>query len=107
MIRNLTVAYFGLVKKTVSDAVPKAIKYLLIDKLKSSMQSELISQLYQDHTFNTLVSAEKQCCYARPVKPAAASAGCARKGDIEKSQTATRLHLTHHCCHAHADEGVG
>jgi dynamin GTPase/dynamin 1-like protein len=55
MIRNLTVAYFDLVKKTVADAVPKAVRCFLIDKFVSGLAAEITKSLYTDHTFDTLM----------------------------------------------------
>jgi hypothetical protein len=55
MIRNLTVGYFGIVKKTIADAVPKAIVYMLVNRVTEDMQRELMLQLYTDHTFQTLM----------------------------------------------------
>ncbi len=56
MIRNLTIGYFEIVKKTIADAVPKAIVYMLVNKITESMQKELMLQLYTEHTFKTLMA---------------------------------------------------
>jgi hypothetical protein len=42
---RLLISYFEIVKKNVSDMVPKAISYLLIDQLKNKLTSHLISEL--------------------------------------------------------------
>ena len=41
MIRKLTSSYFGLVKKTIADAVPKAIIYMLVKRSSEEMQKEV------------------------------------------------------------------
>eukprot|EP00519_Triparma_laevis_P014613 CAMPEP_0182490442 /NCGR_PEP_ID=MMETSP1321-20130603/296_1 /TAXON_ID=91990 /ORGANISM="Bolidomonas sp., Strain RCC1657" /LENGTH=789 /DNA_ID=CAMNT_0024692615 /DNA_START=6 /DNA_END=2375 /DNA_ORIENTATION=- len=42
---RLLISYFEIVKKNVSDMIPKAISYLLIDKLKVKLTSYLINEL--------------------------------------------------------------
>ena len=42
---RLLISYFDIVKKNVSDMVPKAISYLLIEKLKTKLTSYLINEL--------------------------------------------------------------
>ncbi|GMH47258.1 hypothetical protein TrLO_g8668 [Triparma laevis f. longispina] len=42
---RLLISYFEIVKKNVSDMLPKAISYLLIDKLKVKLTSYLINEL--------------------------------------------------------------
>ena len=42
---RLLISYFEIVKKNVSDMVPKAISFLLIDKLKVKLTSYLINEL--------------------------------------------------------------
>lgn len=56
MIKSLTQHYFTLVKKTIADALPKAVMYLLVNKVQDEMQKELLTQLYSDYTFKTLMS---------------------------------------------------
>ena len=42
---RLLISYFEIVKKNVSDMIPKAVSYLLIDKLKVKLTSYLINEL--------------------------------------------------------------
>ena len=42
---RLLISYFEIVKKNVSDMVPKSISFLLIDKLKVKLTSHLINEL--------------------------------------------------------------
>ncbi len=44
--RNMVCAYFKIVQQTVVDQTPKAIVLLLIDKLKESLHSRLVHELY-------------------------------------------------------------
>ena len=55
MIRNLTVAYFSIVKKNIADAVPKACMYFLINRIKASLQKELLSELYTEQGIQQLL----------------------------------------------------
>eukprot|EP01047_Picozoa_sp_COSAG01_P076246 COSAG01_NODE_13330_length_1600_cov_2.061959_2_plen_156_part_00 len=56
MIKSLTQNYFSLVKGTIADALPKAVMYMLVNKVQDEMQKELLTQLYSDYTFKTLMS---------------------------------------------------
>lgn len=42
---RLLISYFEIVKKNISDMIPKAVSYLLIDKLKVKLTSYLINEL--------------------------------------------------------------
>ena len=41
-------SYFSIVKRTLSDMVPKAIMLHLVQFVKENMQKELLSQIYRD-----------------------------------------------------------
>ncbi|GMI35661.1 hypothetical protein TeGR_g13031 [Tetraparma gracilis] len=42
---RLLISYFEIVKKNISDMIPKAVSFLLIDKLKTKLTSHLINEL--------------------------------------------------------------
>jgi dynamin 1-like protein len=55
VIKLLIASYFGIVKKTIKDTVPKAIMYHLVNKTKEDIQSELVRELYKESEFPTLL----------------------------------------------------
>eukprot|EP00834_Sanchytrium_tribonematis_P005602 NODE_350_length_8989_cov_0.477684.p6 type:complete len:131 gc:universal NODE_350_length_8989_cov_0.477684:2820-3212(+) len=48
VIKLLLQSYFSIVKRTLSDMVPKAIMFYLVNYSKENMQKELLSQIYRD-----------------------------------------------------------
>lgn len=56
VIKLLIQSYFNIVKRTVSDTVPKAIMLKLIQFSKEEMQKELLEQLYKAEVLETLAS---------------------------------------------------
>ena len=47
VIQNLIYSYFNIVKKTISDQVPKTIMAFLINESRKIAQSELVAQIYK------------------------------------------------------------
>ncbi|CAG0892865.1 unnamed protein product [Darwinula stevensoni] len=47
VIERLIKAYFYIVRKSIQDAVPKAIMHFLVNYVKDNLQSELVSHLYK------------------------------------------------------------
>lgn len=47
-VKLLITSYYNIVKRTVSDLVPKAIIFTLVSKSKDELQRELLSELYSD-----------------------------------------------------------
>lgn len=45
-IRNLVESYFGIVCKNVRDVVPKTIMFMMVNKLKVYMKSDLLPMIY-------------------------------------------------------------
>jgi len=55
VVKLLISNYFSIVKKTIKDTVPKTIMFLLVNKTKQTIQSELVAQLYKEELFEPLL----------------------------------------------------
>lgn len=55
VIQNLIYSYFKIVKKTVSDIVPKTIMAFLINESRKIAQSELVAQIYKAGDLESLL----------------------------------------------------
>ena len=49
-------SYFYIVRKSIQDAVPKAIMHFLVNYVKDNLQSELVSSLYKQEEIASLLS---------------------------------------------------
>ena len=45
-IRNLVESYFGIISKNIRDNVPKTIMFMMVNKLKTFMTSDLLPTIY-------------------------------------------------------------
>ncbi|KAK9329440.1 Dynamin central region-domain-containing protein [Lipomyces starkeyi] len=55
LIRRLISSYFGIVRETIQDQVPKAVMHLLVNFCKETIQNRLVSELYKDSLFDELL----------------------------------------------------
>ncbi|KAK9451419.1 Dynamin central region-domain-containing protein [Limtongia smithiae] len=55
LIRRLISSYFGIVRETIQDQVPKAVMHLLVNFCKESIQNRLVSELYKEALFDELL----------------------------------------------------
>jgi len=55
IIRTLLTAYMNIVRKNITDSVPKAIMCFLVNKSKQHLQNELVSAMYKDELFDELL----------------------------------------------------
>jgi len=55
IIKQLLVQYFQIVRKNVSDSVPKLIMCFLVNKSKNTLQSELVRKMYKEDLFKELL----------------------------------------------------
>lgn len=68
VIQNLIFSYFTIVKKNISDLVPKTIMNFLINESRRLAQSELVVKVYQDPNLDKLlvedpiVAANREAC---------------------------------------------
>merc|ERR1711981_665589 len=56
VIERLIKSYFYIVRKSIQDAVPKAIMHFLVNYVKNNLQSELVSSLYKQEEIASLLS---------------------------------------------------
>ena len=55
VIQNLIYSYFNIVKKNISDLVPKTIMAFLINESRKIAQSELVAQIYKSGDLESLL----------------------------------------------------
>jgi dynamin 1-like protein len=48
IIKNLIISYFGTVRKTINDMVPKTVMAFLVNKSKNQAQHILVQRIYND-----------------------------------------------------------
>lgn len=56
VIERLIKSYFLIIRKNIQDSVPKAIMHFLVNFVKDNLQSELVTHLYKQDQFCTLLS---------------------------------------------------
>ena len=55
LIRSLIASYFGIVRQTIQDLVPKAIMHFLVNHTSQHVQNRLVSSLYKPDLFKSLL----------------------------------------------------
>ncbi len=55
VIKNLIQSYFNLVKKNISDLIPKTIMAFLVNNSRKQAQSELVEIIYKESDLDALV----------------------------------------------------
>ena len=55
IIKSLILSYFNIVKRNVCDLVPKTIMHFTVNASKDTLQKELVTQLYREDMFRTLL----------------------------------------------------
>lgn len=59
LIRSLMMSYFGIVRQTIQDLVPKAVMHLLVNHVKEGVQNRLVSTLYREELFEGLLTEDE------------------------------------------------
>lgn len=65
LIRKLITSYFGIVRETIEDQVPKAVMHLLVNHSKESAQNRLVSELYKESLFDELLYEDENLAQER------------------------------------------
>lgn len=65
LIRRLIISYFGIVRETVQDQVPKAVMHLLVNYTKEAAQNRLVSKLYKEALFDELLYEDENLAQER------------------------------------------
>ncbi|KNE61419.1 hypothetical protein AMAG_06248 [Allomyces macrogynus ATCC 38327] len=60
LIRMLITSYFGVVRKTLADTVPKAVMHLLVNETKEALQNRLVQALYRDELVEGLLAEDPE-----------------------------------------------
>ncbi|KAF7317763.1 Dynamin-related protein DNM1 [Mycena kentingensis (nom. inval.)] len=55
LIRSLIASYFGIVRQTIQDLVPKAIMHLLVNHTAYHVQNRLVASLYKPELFQEML----------------------------------------------------
>jgi len=55
LIRSLITSYFGIVRQTIQDLVPKAIMHFLVNFTSQHVQNRLVSSIYKPELFGQLL----------------------------------------------------
>ena len=56
LIRSLIQSYFGIVRQSIQDLVPKAIMHLLVNNTSQQVQNRLVAALYKPELFGELLN---------------------------------------------------
>lgn len=65
LIRRLIVSYFNIVRESIQDQVPKAVMHLLVNFSKESVQNRLVSELYKEALFDSLLFEDENLAQER------------------------------------------
>ncbi|KAJ9521046.1 hypothetical protein QJQ45_022772 [Haematococcus lacustris] len=60
VIRRLVDSYFGIVKRNLSDAVPKAVMHFMVNNTKRGLQTHLIQHMYKDDLLEELLGEREE-----------------------------------------------
>ena len=59
LIRHLITSYFGIVRQSIQDLIPKAIMHFLVNHTSTHVQNRLVSSLYKPEIFGSLLNEDE------------------------------------------------
>ncbi|KAJ8487215.1 hypothetical protein ONZ45_g14418 [Pleurotus djamor] len=59
LIRSLIASYFGIVRQTIQDLIPKAIMHFLVNHTSQQVQNRLVASLYKPELFSDLLNEDE------------------------------------------------
>jgi len=59
LIRSLIASYFGIVRQTIQDLIPKAIMHFLVNHTSQQVQNRLVSSLYKPDLFADMLNEDE------------------------------------------------
>jgi dynamin 1-like protein len=59
LIRSLIASYFGIVRQTIQDLIPKAVMHFLVNYTSQHVQNRLVSSLYRPDLFADLLNEDE------------------------------------------------
>jgi len=59
LIRSLIASYFGIVRQSIQDLVPKAIMHFLVNHTSEHVQNRLVASLYKPEVFGEMLSEDE------------------------------------------------
>jgi len=59
LIRSLIASYFGIVRQTIQDLIPKAIMHFLVNHTSQQVQTRLVSSLYKPDLFADMLNEDE------------------------------------------------
>lgn len=65
IIRTLLKEYFSIIRKNITDSVPKSVMFFLVNKSKADLQSELVRALYKEELFEDLLKENEEVANKR------------------------------------------
>jgi len=65
IIKKLIESYLEISRKNILDLTPKTIMFFLVNKIKDTIQMELIRQLYKEELFDELLKEDEQVALTR------------------------------------------
>jgi len=65
IIQNLIQSYYAIVKKNISDLVPKTVMSFLVNQSRSIAQRELVCEIYKIGNLDELLEEDPMIAYMR------------------------------------------
>ena len=59
LIRSLIASYFGIVRQSIQDLVPKAIMHFLVNHTSQQVQNRLVASLYKPELFAEMLNEDE------------------------------------------------